>query len=82
MTLKPFTSKEDPRMHRLWNPETRRYLHLSGRGETDDVTWSWLGFHYQSEALRDRALLLGDDWPYVRRARSAHREQTNDEQWA
>lgn len=61
---------EDPRMHRLWNPQTRRYLHLSATCETDDINLSWLGYQHQADTLRERARIRGDDWPYVRRSRN------------
>lgn len=68
----PYKDKEDPRMHRLWNPETRCYLHMSGAGETRDVNFSWIGFAYQADALRQRAAIRGEGWPYVRRSRNSH----------
>lgn len=49
---------------RLWNPETRMYLHMSGTGETRDVNYSWRGFVRQAEALRERAAVVGNQWPY------------------
>jgi hypothetical protein len=51
-------------MIRLWNPTTNGYLHLSGRGEVSSADWSWLGLPKQAEALRNRALKRGEDWPY------------------
>lgn len=72
MSIVPLKTQEDPRMHRLWNPETRCYLHLSGAGETPDVNLSWIGFAYQAETLRQRAATRGEDWPYVRRGRNDH----------
>lgn len=63
---------EDPRMVRLWNRDTKSYLHLSGLGETTDVNHSWLGFSHQAEALRQRAITRAEDWPYVRQSRNAH----------
>lgn len=75
MTVQPtrnrFNSSEDTRMHRLWNPETRQYLHLSATGETPDVALSWLGYAHQADTLRDRALDRGEPWPYRRRSRYA-----------
>lgn len=75
MTVEPirnaFNSHEDARMHRLWNPATRQYLHLCGDRETPDIGLSWLGYAHQAANLRDRALARGDDWPYVRRSRLA-----------
>lgn len=75
MTVQPtrnsFNSSEDTRMHRLWNPETRQYLHLSATGETPDVNMSWLGYAHQADTLRNRALARGDDWPYRHRSRYA-----------
>lgn len=54
----------DPRMVRLKNPETRRFLHLSGEGETDGETYAWLGYRHQADTLRDRAAVRGEAWPY------------------
>lgn len=72
MSIKPLTTQEDQRMHRLWNPKTRCYLHLSGAGETDDVSLSWLGFAYQADTLRQRAKVRGEAWAYQRTQRNAH----------
>lgn len=75
MTVAPkrnaYNTSTDTRMHRLWNPVTRCYLHLSGQGETPDVGLSWLGYAYQADTLRSRA---NGDWPYVRRPRDEVRE--------
>jgi hypothetical protein len=75
MTVEPirnaFNSHEDTRMHRLWNQQTRRYLHLSGTGETPDVALSWLGYAHQADMLRARTLADSKPWPYVRRSRNA-----------
>lgn len=51
--------------HRLWNPETRKYLHLSGQGETPGTVYSWSGFPHQARTLERRAADRGDDWPYI-----------------
>ncbi|WP_371398870.1 hypothetical protein [Marinovum algicola] len=51
-------------MIRLRDRSTGEYLHLSGAGRTLDVTWSWLGTRQQARTLRDRALTLGEDWPW------------------
>lgn len=72
MTNIPYTDKEDPRMHRLWNPETKCYLHLSGAGETSNPDYSWLGFGCQADALRHSARQRGEPWPYVRKGRNDH----------
>lgn len=73
MTISPkrdnFGRSEDVRMHRLFNPETRQYLHLSGKGETPDVGLSWLGYQHQADTLRARALADSKPWPYRRRPR-------------
>lgn len=73
MTISPerdnFGRSEDPRMHRLWNPVTKQYLHLSANGETPDVAQSWLGFQHQAHTQRARAIADSKPWPYVRRAR-------------
>lgn len=74
MTVQPnrngFAAHENPRMHRLWNPSTKRYLHLSGTGETDDINLSWLGHPHQADTLRNRALADSKPWPYRRRSRN------------
>ena len=72
MSIDRIRNAEDPRMVRLWNRETKSYLHLSGKGETTDVNHSWLGFSYQADALRQRAAIRGEGWPYVRRSRNSH----------
>lgn len=38
-----------------WNPETRKYLHLSGSGETNRVTYAWSGTQAQFECLKARS---------------------------
>jgi len=50
---------------RLRNPQTRDLLHLSGAGVTTDVTWAWLGHMHQARTLRERALIRGEDWPFM-----------------
>lgn len=74
MTVEPirndFNSHEDNRMHRLWNPSNKRYLHMSADRETDDINLSWLGHPHQAENLRNRALADSKPWPYRRRSRS------------
>lgn len=74
MTVQPnrngFNGHEDNRMHRLWNPSTKRYLHMSADRETDDINLSWLGYHHQADNLRNRALADSKPWPYRRRSRS------------
>lgn len=69
-TRNSFNAHEDARMHRLWNPETKRYLHLSGDRETDDINLSWLGYQHQADNLRARALADSKPWPYRRRSRN------------
>jgi hypothetical protein len=73
MTAQPkrdnFGRSEDARMHRLWNPGTRRYLHMAADRETDDINLSWLGYQHQSDTLRDRALADSKPWPCRRRSR-------------
>lgn len=77
MTAQPkrdsFGAQEDARMHRLWNPKTRRYLHLSATCETDDINLSWLGYQHQADTLRARTLADSKPWPYVRRSRNVAR---------
>ena len=52
-------------MVRLVIAETGAFLHLSGKGTTTDVTWSWLGYLHQAETLRRRAEAQDEDWPFV-----------------
>lgn len=77
MTTQPkrtaFQAAEDTRMHRLWNPQTRRYLHMAADRETDDINLSWLGYQHQADTLRARALADSKPWPYVRRSRNVAR---------
>lgn len=54
----------DPRMIRLRNPATGRYLHLSATTETEGTGYAWLGYRHQATTLRNRAKTRGDDWPY------------------
>jgi hypothetical protein len=49
---------------RLLNPGTQEFLHMSGKGVTKDITWSWLGHRYQAETLRRNAMARGADWPF------------------
>lgn len=69
-----FGKSVDHRMHRLWNPGTQRYLHLSGDRETEDVGLSWLGYAHQAATLRERAKADGKPWPYRRRSRDTPQE--------
>ncbi|SMP32012.1 hypothetical protein [Shimia sagamensis] len=50
---------------RLYNTETRAYLHLSGEGETKGTDYAWCGWRYQADALRTNARADGKPWPYV-----------------
>lgn len=50
---------------RLFDPESRYYLHMSGQGLAKGSTWAWRGHRYQAHALRCRALTAGEDWPFV-----------------
>lgn len=77
MSIVRIKSAEDPRMVRLWNRDTKSYLHLSGQGETTDVNHSWLGFAHQTDALRQRASARAEGWPYVRRSRNDHLSPEN-----
>lgn len=51
--------------HRLFNPITRQYLHLSGQGETPNTFYSWSGYPHQARTLEQRAAERGEDWPYI-----------------
>lgn len=74
MTAQPkrtaFQAAEGNRMHRLWNPQTRRYLRMAADRETDDINLSWLGYQHQADNLRNRALADSKPWPYRRRSRN------------
>lgn len=50
---------------RLFNPETRQYLHLSGTGETKGTDYSWCGWRHQAARLKAAAKRDGAPWPYV-----------------
>ena len=63
--------KPDPRLIRLKNPDTGLYLHLSGVGEVKGTEWAWLGYRYQAETMRGRAVRQGVEWPYEPEAREA-----------
>lgn len=52
--------------YRLWNPATKRWLHLSATGETDNINWAWKGTIAQMRVLAERAGTRGDPWPYER----------------
>lgn len=56
--------KRDPRMVRLRNPRTGRYLHLSGVGETNGTLLAWLGYRHQADKLRLRSINSRTPWPY------------------
>lgn len=73
---KAFQAMSGLRMVRLRDPGTGAYLHLSGRGTTQDIDWSWLGYPHQAETLRERARMRGEDWPFrmVARGVTDHRE--------
>jgi hypothetical protein len=49
---------------RLWNPQTRKYLHASGSGEVQSEVYAWRGFYRQADVLMQRAQIRGDEWPY------------------
>lgn len=59
----------DPRLIRLWNPETKQFLHMSGEIETPNETYAWLGHKIEARILRERALKAGKAWPYKARLR-------------
>lgn len=56
---------KDPRMKRLFNTETRKYLHTSGSGEVQTTDFAWFGYAYQADTLEQRAKILKEPWPYV-----------------
>ncbi|MBM1814525.1 hypothetical protein [Pseudosulfitobacter pseudonitzschiae] len=45
-------------------PGTKQYLHLSGTGVTHGTEYAWNGTKAQARALRDRAAMEGQDWPF------------------
>lgn len=51
-------------MRRLYNHETRQYLHLSGKGETKGTFYAWSGTRDQALTLRERAKVRGEPFPY------------------
>lgn len=51
--------------HRLYNPHTKQFLHMSGHGETDNLVYSWSGFQRQSASLKSNAKARGAEWPYM-----------------
>lgn len=53
-----------PYLRRLYNAETRSYLHLSGAGETKTVAYAWSGTRAQAQNLSDRAKVRGEAFPY------------------
>jgi len=50
---------------RIYNFDTGEFLHLSGRGVTKDVNYSWLGHRGQANTLKERALARGEGWPFT-----------------
>lgn len=52
--------------YRLRNPVTKKWLHLSATGETDNVAWAWSGTIAQMRVLAERARIRGEEWPYER----------------
>lgn len=69
-TLYPREGKALDNLHaarkvRLRCPDTGALLHISGKGTTRDVAYSWLGFNHQAECLEQRAKKQGEDWPFV-----------------
>lgn len=50
---------------RLVNPATGKWLHLSGKGETDQLNNAWSGLGKQARALRNATKDRGDPWPFV-----------------
>lgn len=71
-THTPTKSHLSADMVRLIAPDGS-YLHLSGKGTTRDVDYSWLGHRYQAQTLRRRAQITGTDWPF----RMIHRRATD-----
>ena len=50
---------------RFRDPNTRRYLHLSGCGCTRGTDYAWVGTRAQARALRDKALAEDREWPFT-----------------
>ena len=49
---------------RLYNPATKKFLHLSGAGETKGTDYAWLGYRYQAMTLIQRAAVRGGPFPF------------------
>lgn len=49
---------------RLRDPVTGRYLHLSGSGATEGITWAWSGTRDQAARLRAAALRRDEAFPW------------------
>ncbi|GLT08032.1 hypothetical protein GCM10007928_02630 [Sulfitobacter porphyrae] len=49
---------------RFRDPETGRYLHLSGAGLTTGTAYAWIGTRKQARTLKERAVARGEDWPF------------------
>ena len=50
---------------RFRDPNTKQYLHLSGRGFTRGTDYAWIGTRAQARALRDQALAEDREWPFT-----------------
>lgn len=70
-TVRTGFDKHDPRMVRLHNKRDNTFLHMSGSGDCASDCYAWLGYPYQAENLKQRALTRGEEWPYVKVSRTA-----------
>jgi len=50
---------------RLFDPCTQQFLHLNGSTLSKSETWAWLGFNHQAKTLEQRAIVRGEDWPFI-----------------
>lgn len=51
-------------MRRLYDPEAKVYLHMSGQGTTQTEEWAWMGLPSQAAVLKERAETRGEAWPF------------------
>ncbi len=48
---------------RLYDAETKQYVHQSGEGMTSDRNYSWVGTKAQAHNLARKAKAEGQGWP-------------------
>lgn len=61
------TQYQDPGKNRVRFkiPRSKTYLHLSGVGETHGIDYAWSGTRVQAQAIRNKALSEGREWPFI-----------------